>query len=44
MRGVDKVYETFTTHVAEGRNLPVEKVLDIGRGRVWSGEDALGIV
>ena len=43
MRGVDKVYETFTTHVAEGRNLPVEKVLDIAGGRVWSGEDALGI-
>ena len=43
MRGVDKVYTTFTTHVAEGRNLPVEKVLDIAGGRVWSGEDALGI-
>ena len=43
MRGVDKVYTTFTTHVAEGRNLPIEKVLDIAGGRVWSGEDALGI-
>ena len=43
MRGVDKVYETFTTHVAEGRNLPVEKVLDIAGGRVWSGDNALGI-
>ncbi len=29
MRGVDKVYETFTGYVAEGRNLPIEKVLDI---------------
>lgn len=43
MRGVDKVYETFTSIVAQGRNLPVEKVLDIAGGRVWSGEDALGI-
>lgn len=43
MRGVDKVYTTFTTYVAEGRNLPIEKVLDIAGGRVWSGEDALGI-
>ncbi|MDE5691056.1 MAG: signal peptide peptidase SppA [Alistipes sp.] len=43
MRGVDKVYETFTSYVAEGRNLPIEKVLDIAGGRVWSGEDALAI-
>lgn len=43
MRGVDKVYETFTQDVAAGRNLPIEKVLDIAGGRVWSGNDALGI-
>lgn len=43
MRGVDKVYETFTQDVASGRNLPIEKVLDIAGGRVWSGSDALGI-
>ena len=43
MRGVDKVYDTFTSYVAKGRNLPIEKVLDIAGGRVWSGEDALGI-
>ena len=43
MRGVDKVYATFTNDVAEGRNLPIEKVLDIAGGRVWSGADALGI-
>ena len=29
MRSVDEVYETFTSYVAEGRNLPLEKVLDI---------------
>ena len=43
MRGVDKVYTTFTGHVAEGRNLPVERVLEIAGGRVWSGADALEI-
>lgn len=43
MRGVDKVYATFTQHVAEGRNLPLERVLDIAGGRVWTGSDALGI-
>ncbi|HJA98742.1 MAG TPA: signal peptide peptidase SppA [Candidatus Alistipes avicola] len=41
MRGVDKVYETFTSYVAEGRNLPLEKVLDIAQGRVWSGTAAV---
>ena len=42
-RGVDKVYTTFTRNVAAGRNLPLAKVLEIAQGRVWSGEDALGI-
>lgn len=42
MRGVDKVYETFTQDVAAGRNLPIEKVLDIaaaacGRAAMPSG-------
>ena len=43
LESVDRVYETFTNLVAEGRNLPVEKVLDIAGGRVWSGVDALEI-
>lgn len=43
MRGVDKVYDTFTQHVAAGRNLPLERVLEIAEGRVWSGRDALRI-
>ena len=29
--------------MAEGRNLPLEKVLDIAGGRVWLGKDALEI-
>ena len=43
MRGVDRVYTTFTNHVAEGRNLPIGKVLDIAGGRVWLGKDALEV-
>ncbi|MBR5820478.1 MAG: S49 family peptidase, partial [Alistipes sp.] len=43
MRGVDRVYSTFTEHVAEGRNLPLQRVLDVAEGRVWSGLDALPI-
>lgn len=43
MRGVDRVYETFTSHVADGRNLTLEEVYDIAEGRVWSGTDAIEI-
>lgn len=43
IRSVDKVYESFTTKVSEGRNLEMEQVLDIAGGRVWSGVDALKI-
>ena len=34
-------YDRFTRLVAEGRKLPLQKVQEIARGRVWSGEDAL---
>ena len=37
---LDRVYDDFTTKVAEGRKLPKEKVLEIAKGRVWTGEDA----
>ncbi len=40
---VDRIYTTFTSHVANGRNLPIDKVLDIAEGRVWSGSDAVEI-
>lgn len=43
LRGVDQVYTTFTNNVSEGRNLPIERVLEIAGGRVWSGVDALEI-
>ena len=43
IRSVDKVYETFTTRVSEGRNLPMATVLDISQGRVWSGARAVSL-
>jgi protease-4 len=43
---LDRVYSDFTSKVAEGRKLPKERVLEIAKGRVWSGEDAkeIGLV
>ena len=40
------IYEDFTTRVAEGRDLPIETVLEIAKGRVWTGAQAkeLGLV
>ena len=40
MRGVDRVYERFTSLVADGRNLKIDKVLEIAEGRVWTGVEA----
>ena len=37
---IEKVYETFIGHVADGRNMPVDLVDDLGQGRVWSGTEA----
>jgi len=37
----DIVYADFTSKVAEGRKLPLERVQEIARGRVWTGADAL---
>lgn len=33
-------YDHFTTKVAQGRQLTKEEVNDIGRGRVWTGQQA----
>jgi len=43
---LDRVYQDFTRKVADGRKLPQERVLEIAKGRIWSGEDAkvLGLV
>jgi len=40
---IERTYETFITHVAEGRNLTKSHVDSIGQGRVWSGVDAKNI-
>ena len=37
----DVVYADFTAKVAEGRNMPLARVQDVARGRVWTGADAL---
>lgn len=39
--GLDRVYDDFTTRVAEGRGLDLETVRRIARGRIWTGESAL---
>jgi protease-4 len=41
--GVEDIYQTFIGHVAEGRNIPVARVDEIGQGRVWSGANAIDI-
>jgi protease-4 len=45
-RNVENFYQNFISRVAQGRNLKVEFVDSIARGRVWSGEDAkrLGLI
>jgi protease-4 len=40
---LDRVYVDFTSKVADGRKLPKAKVLEIAKGRIWTGEDALGL-
>lgn len=43
---LDRIYADFTSKVAEGRRLHKERVLEIAKGRIWTGEDAkrLGLV
>jgi protease-4 len=44
--GINQVYETFLTRVADGRNMTKEQVHKIAQGRVWSGVEAkeIGLV
>ena len=41
--GIDGIYVEFTTQTAEDRNLSIETVREIAKGRVYSGEMALEI-
>ncbi|KAA5800985.1 signal peptide peptidase SppA [Alkalicaulis satelles] len=45
-RLAEQIYEDFTTKVADGRDLPMTRVQEIARGRVWTGAQAaeLGLV
>ena len=36
----DAIYADFTKKVADGRKLPLAKVQEVAKGRVWSGADA----
>jgi protease-4 len=38
---LDRIYQDFTSKVAAARQLPKERVEEIARGRIWTGEDAL---
>ena len=42
-QSVDKIYRLFLKKVSRYRNLPVEKVKEIAKGRVWSGKEAVNI-
>jgi len=37
---ITALYDLFVTRVADGRGLDAEQVHEIGRGRVWTGEQA----
>ncbi|HUI44781.1 MAG TPA: signal peptide peptidase SppA [Nitrospirota bacterium] len=43
---LDRVYDDFTSKVAQGRKLTKEAVEKIAKGRIWTGEDAkkIGLV
>lgn len=40
---VDASYQGFLTRVAEARKLTPEKAREVARGRVWTGQQALGL-
>jgi protease IV len=37
---LDRIYEDFTSKVADGRGLSMDQVHEVARGRVWTGADA----
>jgi protease-4 len=43
LEGVEHIYKTFVTHVAEGRKMSFAQVDSIAQGRVWSGSQALKV-
>ncbi len=45
-KSMEEVYTVFTSRVADGRKLPLDKVKELAQGRVWTGTKAkeLGLV
>lgn len=43
LEGVEHIYRTFVTHVAQGRKMTFAQVDAIAQGRVWTGADAIKI-
>ena len=43
---IEKIYDTFISNVAKGRNMPKQEIDKIGQGRIWSGYNAkeIGLV
>ncbi|WP_026941665.1 signal peptide peptidase SppA [Hellea balneolensis] len=43
---LEDIYDDFTNRVAEGRDMPLERVKEIAKGRVWTGTQAkeIGLV
>ena len=42
-KSIEGIYDQFVTIVADGRDMTKEAVDEIAEGRVWSGNDALGV-
>lgn len=40
---LDDTYQAFTKNVSVARKIPLEKISDIAKGRVWTGEQALKV-
>ncbi|MGZ3306480.1 MAG: signal peptide peptidase SppA [Asticcacaulis sp.] len=40
---IDQIYNGFVVHVSAGRNIPEDKVREIAKGRVWTGDQAAGL-
>jgi len=40
---LDRIYADFVDKAADGRALPRERMQEIARGRIWTGEDAKGL-
>jgi protease-4 len=41
VRQMEAIYDTFISHVAEGRGKTKEEIDAVGKGRVWTGNQAL---